>query len=102
MLGVFCPVEQLLLEHPSCLFLHARQDMTVYLQREGRRTMAEAFLHDLDIHALSEKQRGVAVPQIMEPNSRQALWQRVFGYALPAEFRAQLLQRHDAAEVAPA
>ncbi len=55
------------------LLLHSLKDMRVRPERECRRRMAEAFLHDLDGDATLKEIRSMRVPQVVErPAPREA------------------------------
>ena len=48
------------------LGLHARDHVSVLLERERRGRVTEAFAHDLDRHPGPQPDRGVRVPQVVE------------------------------------
>jgi hypothetical protein len=43
--------------------------MAVGIERNSNATVTEPFTHYLRMYALSKHQRGMGVPQIMEPNA---------------------------------
>ena len=51
---------------------HPREQMLVGVNRERRVGVAESFGHDFDGDAGGDKQAGVCVSQVVEPNVRQA------------------------------
>ena len=68
--------------------------MTVHVQREARRGVAQVGLHGLDIVAVFDRDDGVAVPEVMESLFRHSdltddlLEMLVYGevYQVPAQF----------------
>ena len=53
------------------VLLHARQHVRIQIERDADAGMAEPFAGDFRMHAGGEQMRGVAVPQIVQPNARQ-------------------------------
>jgi hypothetical protein len=51
---------------------HFRQDRLVGVGGDGAGGMAEHVLHDLDVDAGSKRERRGSVPQVVQPDRRQA------------------------------
>jgi len=54
---------------PSSVGLHTRDDMCVLLESESGAFVTKAFTDDLWLDACLQRDGGVGVPQIVEPNS---------------------------------
>ena len=55
----------------GCIFLERGYGVGVDVEREGYGRVTEAFTHDLGMHTCRERERGVRVPKIVEPNAAQ-------------------------------
>ena len=55
-----------LVQTPGCFFLHARQQVTVDVERSASPRMTETLRHDLQWHALLQMLRSVTVAKIVE------------------------------------
>jgi len=51
--------------------LHARDDVGVGVYRELYAAVAEPLLHELGMNPVGHQQHGVAMPQVVQPDSRQ-------------------------------
>lgn len=60
------------LQLDGALLAHLLADVTVDVQREGRRGVAEVFLEGLDVHAAFQTDHRVGVPKIVDPGLRRA------------------------------
>ena len=60
------------LQLDGTLLAHLLADVTVDVQREGRRGVAEVFLEGLDVHAAFQADHRVGVPKIVDPGLRRA------------------------------
>lgn len=69
-LGVDLPDEALQLD--GALLAHLLADVTVDVQRKGRRGVTEVFLEGFDIHTAFQTDHRVGVPQIVDPGLRRA------------------------------